>query len=99
FSLDAGARYELGRGSLALRGGGESGQRGHRLGGDLTGRRRFGSPVGGVAMLSLWDWSDGLRKDRDATSFGYVLGGGLTPGPNFFARSRVGVELEHQLNR
>jgi hypothetical protein len=52
-----------------------------------------------MCVVSLWDWSDALRPDRDATSFGYVLGAGLTPGPNFFARSRLGVELEHDMNR
>jgi hypothetical protein len=98
-SLDAGARYDYGAGSVALRGGGETGERGHRLGGDLTGRRRFSTRYDGMCVLSLWDWSDGLRRDRDATSFGYVLGAGLTPGPSFFVRSRLGLELEHQMNR
>jgi hypothetical protein len=28
-----------------------------------------------------------------------VLGAGLTPGPSFFTRSRLGVEFEHQMNR
>jgi hypothetical protein len=98
-SLDAGARYDLGASSLAVRGGGEAGERGHRWGADITGRRRFSARYDGMCVLSLWDWSDGLRRDRDATSFGYVLGGGLTPGPSFFVRSRLGVELEHQMNR
>ncbi len=98
-AIDGGARYDLGASSVSLRGGGETGERGHRLGADLTGRRRFGARYDGLCVLSLWDWSDGLRRDRDATSFGYVLGAGLTPGPNFFARSRLGVELEHQMNR
>lgn len=98
-ALDAGARYDFGNGSLALRGGGETGERGHRLGGDVTGRRRFGARYDGLCIVSLWDWSDGLRRDRDATSFGYVLGAGLTPGPSFFSRSRLGVELEHEMNR
>ncbi len=98
-SLDAGLDYDLGSASVAVRGGGEVGERGHRLGGDVTGRRRFGSRFDGLCVLSLWDWSDGLRPDRDATSFGYVLGVGLTPGPSFFTRSRLGVELEHQMNR
>ena len=59
----------------------------------------MGSRYDGLVVLSLWDWSDALRADRDATSFGYVIGGGLTPGPTFFARSRFGIELEHQMNR
>jgi len=52
-----------------------------------------------LCVLSLWDWSDALRPDRDATSFGYVLGAGVTPGPTFFTRSRLGVELEHDMNQ
>jgi hypothetical protein len=98
-SLDGGVRYDYGRGSLGLRGGGETGERGHRLGGDITGRQRFGSRYDGLCVLSLWDWSDALRTDRDVTSVGYVLGGGITPGPSFFARSRFGFELEHNINR
>jgi hypothetical protein len=97
--LDAGVRYDAGNGSVGLRAGGETGERGHRLGGDVTGRRRFSSRWDGLAIVSLWDWSDGLRRDRDATSVGYVLGAGLTPGPSFFTRSRLGVEFEHQMNR
>lgn len=98
-SLDGGGRYDDGRDSLALRGGGETGKRGHRLGGDFSARRRFSARYDATCLLSLWDWSDALRPDRDATSFGYVLGAGVTPGPNFFARSRFGVELSHDMNR
>ncbi len=98
-SLDAGARFDYGPGSIGVRGGGETGERGHRLGADVTGRRRFGARYDGLCVLSLWDWSDALRRDRDATSFAYVLGGGLTPGANFFSRSRLGFELEHDINR
>ncbi len=99
-SLDAGLRLGLGRSNLALRGGGETGERGHRLGGDLTARRSFGSGrYDGLCVVSVWDWSDALRPDRDATSLGYVLGAGLTPRPSFFARSRLGLEFEHEMNR
>jgi hypothetical protein len=98
-SLDGGGRYDDGRDSVSLRAGGETGKRGHRLGGDIGGRRRFSARYDGMCLLSLWDWSDALRPDRDATSFGYVLGAGVTPGPNFFARSRFGLELEHEMNR
>lgn len=98
-SLDGGGRYDDGRDSLALRAGGETGKRGHRLGGDISARRRFSARYDATCLLSLWDWSDALRRDRDATSFGYVLGAGVTPGPNFFARSRFGLELEHEMNR
>lgn len=98
-TLDASARYDLGDTTWGLRGGGEAGPRGHRFGGDLTARRRFSARYDALCIASLWDWSDGLRPERDATSFGYVLGAGVTPGPNFFARSRFGLEVEHQMNR
>jgi hypothetical protein len=98
-SLDGGLRYDLGKASVGVRGGGETGERGHRLGGDVTGRQRFSTRWDGLCVVSLWDWSDGLRQDRDATSFGYVLGAGLTPGPSFFSRSRLGLEFEHEMNR
>jgi len=98
-SLDGGARYDYGRGSLGLRAGGETGKRGHRVGADLSARRRLSVRYDASCLLSLWDWSDALRPDRDATSFSYVLGAGITPGPNFFARSRFGLELEHDMNR
>jgi len=98
-SVDGNARYDNGRDSLGLRGGGETGKRGHRLGGDLSGRRRFSTRYDAMCVLSLWDWSDALRPDRDATSFGYVVGAGVTPGPNFFARSRFGLEVEHEMSR
>ena len=98
-SLDGGARYDYGRGNVSVRAGGETGKRGHRLGADITGRRRFSARYDAMCLLSLWDWSDALRPDHDATSFGYVLGAGVTPGPNFFARSRFGLELEHDMNR
>jgi hypothetical protein len=98
-SLDGGARYDYGRGNVSLRAGGETGKRGHRLGADITGRQRFGVRYDAMCLISLWDWSDALRPDRDATSLGYVLGAGVTPGPNFFARSRFGVELGHDMNR
>ncbi|HEY6080826.1 MAG TPA: hypothetical protein VIW29_18560 [Polyangiaceae bacterium] len=97
--VDAGVRYDYGRGNVELHGGGEGGERGHRYGADVTGRQRFGARYDGLCVLSLWDWSDGLRPDRDATSFAYVLGAGVTPGANFFARSRLGVELEHDMNQ
>jgi hypothetical protein len=98
-SVDAGLHYDLGSQSVDVRGAAEVGERGHRVGVDVTGRRRFDSRFDGSCVLSLWDWSDTLWPDRSVKSFGYVLGVGLTPGPSFFTRSRFGVELEHHMNR
>ncbi|MEZ4311827.1 MAG: hypothetical protein R3F14_27670, partial [Polyangiaceae bacterium] len=90
------ARYKLGTGVLGLRGMVQAGERGHRAGADLTGDQTF---IGGKlqlgARLSLYDWHDPLRPDRDATSFGYVLGAGYK-----FARlADIRAEWEHETNR
>jgi hypothetical protein len=93
---DAAMRYRWPSGSVRVHGLVESGQRGHRVGGDTTLVQRLG---GGfydtLAVLSLYDWEDSLRPTRDATSFTYVLGGGINP----FERTRLGLEWEHSMNR
>ena len=48
-----------------------------------------------LLILSLYDWRDALRPDDDATSFTYVLGGGIHPGKT----ARIGLEWEHTANR
>jgi hypothetical protein len=92
----AALRYGWGPGSVLVNGRGEGGGSGHSLGGDVTARQRFG---GGyfdtLVIVSLYDWHNALRAGRDATSFGYVLGGGVSPGPG----TRLGVEWEHDINR
>jgi hypothetical protein len=50
-------------------------------------------------VLSLYDFSDGLRPERDATSAGYVLGAGIAPTLIGVIRSRFGAEWEHNYNR
>jgi hypothetical protein len=62
----------------------------------VTGKKTFdGGFYDSLVVLSLYDWSDELRPQRDATSFGYVLGGGVSP----FETTRFGVEWEHSMNR
>lgn len=91
-----GARYRWSDGSLGLRSVAEGGARGHRMGGDLTGTQQFeGGFYDTLVVLSLHDWSDDLRPQRDATSFMYVLGGGISPLP----ATRMGIEWEHSMNR
>jgi hypothetical protein len=95
-----GGRYRFGSGSLALNTMAESGGAGHRYGGDLTSRKRFdGGYYDSLAVLSLYDWDDALRADRRATSFSYVLGGGISPNFMGFSHGRFGVEWEHTMNR
>lgn len=94
-----GGRYRFWDGSLALNTMAESGDAGHRYGGDLTGRKLFdGGYYDSLAVLSLYDWEDALRPDRSATSFSYVLGGGISPNFLLFSRGRVGLEWEHTMN-
>jgi hypothetical protein len=93
---DLSARLRFTNTTLRTRGTFERGDGGHRQGGDVYGERRF---LGGrwttLARVSLFDWKDNLRAERDATSFAYVLGAGFRP-------SRVVdafLEWEHDMNR
>ena len=89
-------RYRLGSGLIGLRGMMQAGERGHRAGADLSGDQSFVSGKLALgAKLSLYDWRDPLRPDRDATSFGYVLAAGLKPHGIVDVR----VEWEHEMNR
>jgi hypothetical protein len=94
-----GGRYRFWDGSVALNTLAESGAAGHRYGGDVTGRKLFdGGYYDCLAVLSLYDWEDRLRADRRATSFSYVLGGGVLPTFLAFSHGRLGVEWEHTMN-
>lgn len=91
-----GGSYRWSDGSVRLSSLLESGQTGHQTGADVTTRKRFdGGFYDTLLTVSLYDWHDALRPDRDATSFTYVLGGGVSP----LRRMRFGVEWEHSMNR
>jgi len=95
-----GGRYRFWDGSVALNTMAESGDAGHRYGGDVSCRKTFeGGYYDSLAVLSLYDWDDALRSDRSATSFSYVVGGGISPNFLFFSRGRFGVEWDHSMNR
>lgn len=90
------ARYRWSDGSIGLRSLGETGRRGHRVGGDVTTTKTFDEGFyDTLFIVSLYDWEDRLRPTRDALSFSYVVGGGVSP----FQRTRMGVEWEHSMNR
>jgi hypothetical protein len=90
------ARYRLGSGVVGLRGMVQAGPRGHRGGGDLSGDQSFvNNKLSFGARVSLYNWNDPLRPDRDATSFAYVLGAGFKPG----SVADLRVEWEHDINR
>lgn len=91
-----GSRYLFPEGELGASIGGEVGNRGRQAGGDVNGIYRFEDGLYDVrAFLSLYDFRDPFRPQRDATSFTYVLGGGVSP----FAETRTAVEFEHSMNR
>jgi len=94
-----GGRYRFWDSSIALNTMVEDGKAGHRYGGDVTGRKRFdGGYYDSLVVLSLYDWDDALRADRSATSFSYVLGGGISPNFLLFSKGRLGVEWEQTMN-
>ncbi len=95
-----GGRYRWNDGSVRLDLLADGGAYGHRTGGDLSTRKTFAAGYyDTLVVLSLYDWEDGLRPDRRATSFAYVLGAGVHPGIDFLNRGRLGVEFEHAMNR
>jgi hypothetical protein len=87
-------RYRDGVTLLTLRGAGNFGDEGDRVGGDLAGERVFETRYVARARAGVWQWKDELRPDRDATSFGYVAGLGY----RFAPRSEGSVEWEHDIN-
>jgi hypothetical protein len=95
-----GGGYRWNDGSVTARSVLETGDRGHRVGGDVTTKKTFDAGYyDTLVVLSLYDWEDSLRPDRYATSFAYVLGAGFSPGIELLSRGRLGVEWEHAMNR
>jgi hypothetical protein len=92
---DLQARYKFGEGHLGARASGSFGPEGDRVGGDINGERVFDARYVVEGRLSLWQWNDNLRPDRDATSFGYVAGIGY----RFAQRSQTLFELQQDTNR
>jgi hypothetical protein len=95
-----GGGYRWNDGSVSARSVLETGERGHRVGGDVTTKKTFDAGYyDTLVVLSLYDWQDSLRPDRYATSFAYVLGAGVSPGIDVLNTARLGVEWEHAMNR
>jgi hypothetical protein len=89
------ARYRTGETLVSLRGNGNWGDEGDRVGADLAAQRIFETRYVASVRTGVWQWDDKLRPDRDATSFNYVLGLGY----RFMPRSQAMVEWEHDVNR
>lgn len=93
-------RYRLPQAQLRFNADSQWGQTGHRVGGNLSGEHQFYEGYyDSLVAFSLYDYSDALRPQRDATSVGYVLGGGISPEVMGVVRTRLGFEWEHLFNR
>jgi hypothetical protein len=80
---------------VTLRGAGNFGDAGDRVGADLMGQHVFEGRYVASVRAGLWQWSDKLQPDRDATTFNYVLGLGY----RFAPRMTGSFEFEHDMNR
>lgn len=89
------ARYHIGEGAIGARGAADVAKNGDRIGFDIYGERTLETRYVMSGRAGVWHWSDDLRTDRDATSFGYVAGAGY----KLFPRSLVMAEFEHNMNR
>ncbi len=92
---DLSARYRWGSGRIGARGAGDFSSTGDRVGMDLYGERVLETRYVLQARGGLWQWSDKLRPDRDATSVQYVLGAGY----KISSKSLALAEFEHDINR
>lgn len=99
-------RYRFNTAVLSVRSMLETGSRGRRAGGDVDGEKKLdGDRYTLGARVSLYNWVDPLRLNRDGkstanpaatsvTSFGYVLAAGFKPG----SIADLRVEWEHDMN-
>lgn len=89
------ARYVSTLGSVEIRSMVQAGERGHRLGADAGGEKRFdGGRYALGGRLSIYDFTDPRADSDHTTSFGYVVGGGYKP----IDITRIGAEWEHDIN-
>jgi hypothetical protein len=88
------ARWRTGETRIALRGSGDFGDEGDRVGADVSGEHIFETRYVASGRVGAWQWKDKLRPDRATTSAQYVLGAGY----RFLPRSQGSVEWEHDIN-
>jgi hypothetical protein len=88
-------RYHTGATLVTVRGAGNWGDEGDRVGADLAAQHVFESRYMASVRTGLWQWDDKLQPTRDATSFNYVLGLGY----RFVPRAQTTFEWEHDMNR
>ncbi|HEY3815700.1 MAG TPA: hypothetical protein VGL81_00935 [Polyangiaceae bacterium] len=88
------ARWRTGETRVVLRGSGNWGGEGDRVGADIAGEHVFETRYVASLRTGVWQWQDKLEPDRSTTSFNYVLGVGY----RFAPRSRALIEWEHDVN-
>jgi hypothetical protein len=88
------ARWRTGETRVTLRGSGNWGAEGDRVGADIAGEHVFETRYVASLRTGVWQWEDKLQPDRSTTSFNYVLGVGY----RFTQRSRALIEWEHDMN-
>ncbi|MGD0523777.1 MAG: hypothetical protein ABSE49_01465 [Polyangiaceae bacterium] len=88
------ARWHTGETRVTLRGNGNWGAEGDRVGADVAAEHVFETRYVATARTGVWQWDDKLEPDRSTTSFNYVLGLGY----RFAPRARALVEWEHDIN-
>jgi hypothetical protein len=88
------ARWKTGETTVTLRGSGNWGDEGDRVGADVYAQHVFETRYVASARTGVWQWNDKLEPDRSATSFNYVLGLGY----RFARRAQAMVEWEHDIN-
>ncbi len=89
------ARYRTGATLVSLHGAGNWGDEGDRVGADVSAERVFEGRFVTHVRTGVWQWTDKLRPDRDATSVNYVLGLGY----RFARQAQTMFEWEHDMNR
>jgi hypothetical protein len=89
------ARWRTGETNVGVRGTGNFGDEGDRVGGDVSAEHVFQTRYVVSGRAGVWQWDDKLRPDRDATDFTYVAAFGY----RFAPRSQAMVDWEHDMNR
>ncbi len=88
------ARWRTGETTIALRGAGDFGDEGNRVGADVNAEHVFETRYVVSGRTGVWEWKDELQTYRSTTSFNYVAGLGY----RFAPRSQAKVEWEHDIN-
>jgi hypothetical protein len=88
------ARWKTGETLVTLRGSGNWGDEGDRVGGDVYAQHVWETRYIGSLRTGVWQWDDKLQPDRSTASFNYVAGVGY----RFAPRSKAMLEWEHDIN-